>query len=119
MTTSFPYRVDRLGRTAAPEGSAEHAHELLEQLLHTAPGERVMRPTFGTGVRQLVFSPAGDQAAAAAQHLVSSSIQEWLSTWIELQSVEVESIEATLIVTIRYRLRSSGSDEQATFRVGV
>jgi phage baseplate assembly protein W len=117
MAISFPYRVDQLGRTAAPVGSNQHARELLEQLLFTAPGERVMRPTFGTGVRQMVFSPAGDQAAAAAQHLVSSAIQQWLSSWIELQSVEVETHEATLTLTVVYRLRSTGESQREQFRI--
>ena len=115
MAMSFPYRADRTGRTAAPSSEAAHARELIEQVLFTSPGERVMRPAFGTGVRQLVFAPAGDQAATAAQHLVSGALQQWLSGWIEVQDVDVEGHEATLTVTVRYRLRSSGESDEVTF----
>jgi uncharacterized protein len=112
MAVAFPYRIDRTGRTAAPSGAARHARELIEQVLFTAPGERVMRPTFGTGVHQLVFAPAGDQAATAAQHLVAGALQQWLSAFIEVQSVEVSAEEATLTVTVGYRLRATGETDR-------
>jgi phage baseplate assembly protein W len=117
MALSFPYRVDALGRTATPSGAASHARELLEQFLFTSPGERVMRPTFGGAVQQLVFSPANDQASAAVQHLIGGGIQQWLSTWIELQSVDVGGDDAAMVITIRYLLRATGGDEVAEFRV--
>ena len=54
MDVAFPYRIDRSGRTAAETGD-DHIRSLIEQLLFTAPGERVNRPTFGSGVLQLVY----------------------------------------------------------------
>ena len=113
MAAGFPYRIDRSGRTAAPGSAAEHARQLIEQVLFTAPGERVMRPAFGTGVHQLVFAPAGDQAATAAQHLVGGALQQWLSSSIEVQSVEVAAEDATLSVTVSYRLRVTGETDRA------
>ena len=41
----FPYRFDGRGRTAAT-GRDDHIRDLIEQVLFTAPGERVMRPDF-------------------------------------------------------------------------
>jgi phage baseplate assembly protein W len=115
MPISFPYRVDPTGRTATPSSEAAHARELIEQVLFTSPGERVMRPTFGTGVHQLVFAPAGDQAAAAAQHLVTGALQQWLGGWIEVQDVTVVGEGATLTITVRYRLLVSGEADLVTF----
>jgi phage baseplate assembly protein W len=117
MAIDLPYRVDRTGRTAAPAGPAEHARALIEQVLFTAPGERVMRPGFGTGVYQLVFAPAGDQAAVAAQHLVSGALQQWLAAWIEVREVTVTGGDGILEVTVAYRLRETGDDDTATFRL--
>ena len=54
----FPFRVDGRGRTARSDGD-EHVRDLIEQVLFTAPGERVNRPTFGTGLMQLVFAGNG------------------------------------------------------------
>jgi phage baseplate assembly protein W len=115
MPISFPYRVDRTGRTASPADEAAHVRELIEQVLFTAPGERVNRPTFGTGVHQLVFAPASDEMATATQQLVKSALQQWLGAWIELQDVTVTARESTIEVSIVYMLRRTREQQLATF----
>lgn len=117
MATAFPYRITRTARTGRPTDAVAHARQLVEQVVLTAPGERVMRPAFGTGVHQLVFAPAGDQAASAAQHLVSGALQQWLAAWIEVLDVDVDGTDATLTVTVRYRLRATGESDTVTVEV--
>jgi phage baseplate assembly protein W len=104
---SFPYRIDQTGRTAVVEPERE-IRELIEQLLFVAPGERVMRPTLGSGVAQLVFAPASEQVAATAQHLVQGALQTWLGDRLSIDDVDVMAEEAVLTVTIRYRVRLTG-----------
>ncbi|MFV8748925.1 GPW/gp25 family protein [Nannocystaceae bacterium ST9] len=103
MAMSFPYRIDRTGRTAQPRDQAAHVRELIEQVLSTVPGERVGWPHFGTAVRELTFAPIGEQLLTATQHLVRGALQQWLAAWIEILDVAVEANESTLLVTIRYR----------------
>jgi hypothetical protein len=119
MAISFPYRTDATGRTAAPSDAAAHVRELVELVLFTAPGERPMRPTYGTGVHQMVFAAAGDSAAAAVQQLVSGALQQWLSGWIEVQDVTVTGSGATLEIDVAYRLVSTGDADLVTFTVEV
>ena len=64
MNTVFPYQFDARGRTAEADDE-RHIRDLIEQLLFTAPGERVNRPTFGSGLLQLVFAPNSPELAAA------------------------------------------------------
>ncbi|HYJ93736.1 MAG TPA: GPW/gp25 family protein, partial [Vicinamibacterales bacterium] len=64
MTLDYPYRFDRSGWTATT-GDEDHIRDLIEQVLFTAPGERVNRPTFGSGVLRLVFAPNSDTLASA------------------------------------------------------
>ena len=45
----FPYHFDGRGRTARHRRE-EHIRDLIEQVLFTSPGERVMRPDFGSGL---------------------------------------------------------------------
>jgi len=54
MEIAYPFRIDGRGRTA-DAGRDEHIRQMIEQVLFTSPGERVNRPTFGTGLQQLVF----------------------------------------------------------------
>ena len=113
-TLDFPYRVDGHGRTATT-GAADHLRDLIEQVLFTAPGERVMRPDFGCGLAQLVFEPNSVTLAATTQMLVQSSLQQHLSHLIALQGVTVEHDEGVLTVNVVYRLLADGSAQQATF----
>ena len=81
MHVDFPYRFDARGRTAETD-EADHIHDLIEQVLFTSPGERVMRPDFGSGLLQLVFAPNSEVLAATTQVLVQSALQRWLGEWI-------------------------------------
>jgi hypothetical protein len=65
----YPFQFDSRGRTAEV-GQDAHIRDLIEQVLFTAPGERVNRPTFGSGLMQLVFAPNSDELAATTQFLV-------------------------------------------------
>ena len=69
----YPYHFDGRGRTAATSNDA-HMRDLIEQVLFTAPGERVNRPDFGSGLMQLVFAPNSDELAAATQFLVQGAL---------------------------------------------
>lgn len=113
MTTTnlrYPYQFDGRGRTAESE-EAEYVRGLIEQVLFTSPGERVMRPDFGSGVMQLVFAPNSTELAATTQFLVQAALQQYLGNLISLEGVEVESVDATLRVTVRYALRRTGVSE--------
>ncbi|MGV3721434.1 MAG: GPW/gp25 family protein [Actinomycetota bacterium] len=103
----FPYHLDAQGRTARTD-TAEHLHDLIEQVLFTAAGERVNRPTFGTGLQQLVFAPVGDELEAATQFLVQGALQQWLGDRVVIEEVRVEAHEATLTVTVRYTVTRTG-----------
>ncbi len=107
MWLAYPYAHDRSGRTAATD-QARHVRDLIEQLLFTEPGERVMRPDLGSGVAQLVFAPNAPELAGATQMLVQAALQKWLGGWITVLGVRVEALEAELRVTVQYALRGSG-----------
>ena len=113
MNIDFPYRFDGRGRTAETDDS-DHIRDLIEQVLFTAPGERVNRPTFGSGALQLVFAPNSDALAAAMRLSVQASLQEWLGDLIEVADVEVENEDATLRLTVRYIVRRTGETATAT-----
>jgi phage baseplate assembly protein W len=114
MQVAFPFRVDARGRTAGASED-DHVRELVEQVLFTAPGERVNRPTFGSGLLELVFAPTGDALAAATEAAVRGALQEWLSDVVEVRQVTVESIDSTLSVTVEYVVRRTQQPQVASF----
>jgi len=113
----YPFHFDSTGRTAAIDQEA-HIRDLIEQVLFTAPGERVNRPTFGSGVMQLVFAPNSDQLASATQFLVQGALQQWLGDLIQVEAVEVRNEDSTLRITIQYLIRRSQTRQVAEFTRG-
>jgi uncharacterized protein len=115
VNLTYPYLFDHRGRTGeAPD--ERHIRDLIEQVLFTAPGERVMLPDFGSGVAQLVFAPNSVELASATQMLVQSSLQRWLGELITVQAVRVEADEATLNVTVQYSIRETDQLQVDTFQ---
>ena len=110
----FPYHVDGRGRTATT-GSDDHLRDLIEQVLFTAPGERVMRPDFGSGLLGLVFEPGGPELVATTQHLVQGALQQELGHLIAVDSVDVSQDEGALTVSVSYVALQTQERTSATF----
>lgn len=114
MQIDYPFRFDGRGRTAQT-GHEDHVRDLIEQVLFTSPGERVNRPTFGSGVMQLLFAPNNDALASATQLTVQGALQQWLGELILVESVDVENDDASLRVSVRYVLRQTQERRVAQF----
>ena len=117
MQLDHPFHFDSRGRTAETS-EEDHLRDLIEQVLFTAPGERVNRPTFGSGLLQTVFAPNSDELAAATQFLVQGALQQWLGDRIIVEAVEVANVESTLHVSIRYVNRRTQERQTAQFTQG-
>jgi uncharacterized protein len=110
-----PFAIDARGRTATttPE---DHVRDLIRLVLFTGPGERVNRPEFGCGLKQLVFAPASDTLAAATERLVQGALIRWLDPVLVVEQVSVAVADAALEVTVAYRLRATGDQRTEVFR---
>lgn len=104
----FPYHIERDGRTAT-SGDLDHIRDLVEQVLFTSPGERVMRPEFGSGVLAMVFEPNSTALAATAQMLIQGALQQHLGHLIAVNSVDVEALDSTFRVAVHYVLLSDNT----------
>lgn len=107
LPIASPYGVDGRGRTAEAS-AANHLRDLIEMVLFTNPGERVMRPTFGSGVLGLVFSPNSPELGATTQVLIAGALQTWLGDLIAVTGVDVEAVDATLTITVNFTDRRTG-----------
>ncbi|WP_046113790.1 GPW/gp25 family protein [Aquincola tertiaricarbonis] len=114
MNIAYPLQFDARGRTAAAD-DARHVRDLIEQLLFTAPGERVMRPTLGSGLLQMVFAPASDALASTLRASTQAALQQWLGDRLTVDDVTAVADEATLRVEVRYRLLLTGESRVEAF----
>ena len=114
MNIDFPFHVSGDGRTA-DTGDDDHIREMIEQLLFTNHGERVNRPDFGSGLLQMVFAPNSPEVATALQFSLQADLQRWLGDLIELQTLEVTSVDSSLLITIQYLVRRTNERQTAQF----
>jgi phage baseplate assembly protein W len=111
----FPFTLVERGRTSRT-GSDDHIRDMITLVLFTAPGERVNRPEFGCGVKQLVFAPLSDALAAATEQLIHGALIRWLDPVISLEKVETAANEGTLEIRISYMRRETGERRVEVFR---
>ncbi|MEK4035908.1 GPW/gp25 family protein [Methylocystis sp. IM3] len=111
---SAPFNADaplRIGADGRTVGAAydKHVRDMIEALLFTQQGERVMRPEMGSGLLQYPFAPNSPELAAALQLTARSGLERWLGDVIEVRSLSVEAEDATLVVTLTWALRGTGA----------
>jgi phage baseplate assembly protein W len=124
---AHPLHPDAGSGCFAQASYATHVNDLLVQLLLTAPGERVNLPTFGCGLRQLLFAGQSDALVANVGIQVRQSVQAWLSDQVNLTDVSVVAgatapagsglDQGQLLVTVSYTLVETQTPAQVSVTV--
>lgn len=73
---AFPLGVDATGRIALASGERD-IEQAIQLILRTYPGERPMRPEFGSRLRDYVFDGADSANAAAIAGEVRVALLRW------------------------------------------
>jgi uncharacterized protein len=82
------------------EAGPEKVRQSIWLILDTEPGERVMRPSFGCGLRRFLMKPNSAATRALIQHDVERALTEW-EPRIELNAVRVDPGEDPALVLIQ------------------
>ena len=118
---AFPFRIDPTSGQAAQSPYPQHVDEMIRQVLLTTPGERANLPSFGCGLRQLLFAPNSTALEASAQILVQASLTKWLGNQIQVQKVTVNNgvggDDAQLLVQVQYVLIETQSLQTTQIQV--
>jgi phage baseplate assembly protein W len=118
---AFPFRIDATSGQAAQSAYAAHVDQMIRQVLLTTPGERADLPSFGCGLRQLLFAPNSPALQATTQVLVQDGLNRWLGNQIQVQKVTVSSGEAgddsQLLVEVDYVLTETQSLQTTQIQV--
>jgi phage baseplate assembly protein W len=121
---AFQFRIDAASGQAAQSSYQDHVDQMIRQILLTDPGERVCLPTFGAGLRRLLFAPVNAQLQATTQMVVTQALNTWLSNQITVKSVTVDTPvndpglpNGTIVITISYILIETQSIRQTQVQV--
>lgn len=73
---AFPVKIAHQGGLSITNEYNELI-QAIKIILMTAPGQRVMRPTFGCRIHELVFAPNNIQTATLARQYVEDALRMW------------------------------------------
>lgn len=107
----FPPRFDRHGKEAEMVAELQDIEQSLHILFGTAPGERVMQPTYGCGLRRMVFEQMDESMRTELKELVRQAVL-FFEVRITLHSVEIDasqSLDGILRLLLDYTVRSTNT----------
>jgi hypothetical protein len=112
---AFPVGVEAgLTAMAAYEQDVEQAILII---LGTNPGERVMRPDFGAGLRAFVFEPLNPATLESLRQRVREALVDW-EPRIDIESVSASAAApdaGKVLIEIGYRVRATNSHHNLVY----
>ena len=113
---AFPVRIGLTGSVALVQGERE-LEQSIALILCTTPGERPMRPEFGSRIHDYVFAPADATTAGLVAYEVRQSLLRW-EPRIDVTDVIVtpDPYDAgLLLIDIHYTVRSTNDPRNLVF----
>jgi len=104
----FPPKIDQQGGVSLTNERNE-LQQSIQVILSTSPGQRVMRPTFGCRLQELVFQPNNNLTIAQVRRYVEEALGMW-EPRIIIKNVDVnpDSQDAgRLLIDIEYEVKST------------
>ena len=113
---AFPPKIDPQGGLALTSERSE-LEQSIQIILTTSPGQRVMRPTFGCRLQELVFAPNNSHTAAQARRYVEEALGMW-EPRIRVDRVSVRpdpDDTSRLLVEITYEVKATHDQRSLVF----
>lgn len=109
---AFPVSPEAATGHLAYRSGPEKVRDAIRLVLQTEPGERVMRPSFGCGLRQFLMQPNTVATRALIQREVQVAIERW-EPRVTVKAVTAEPGDdpALVVVTVRYEHNLDKSDD--------
>lgn len=105
--------IDGDGRLAWADGN-KSLRECMLNILLTRPGERLMRPEFGAGLRNFIHYPNNETSRALIADAARRALERW-EPRVLIEDVRVLSDPERLSfvhLSVHYRIRFDGSRER-------
>jgi uncharacterized protein len=113
---AFPLGFEPSGTIATATGE-DKIEQAMRLILSTYPGERPMRPQWGSTLRDNVFGGTGSENIAAITHEVERSLEYWEPRAIVKDVIVYPDSgrDGLLYIDIRYTVRGTNSPRNLVF----
>ena len=128
LSVALPLRIDPIdGAYGLSKKVSEVASQNLKMIILTSPGERIMYPEFGVGIRQFLFEQNASDTTAEIQRRISQQVSKY-APYIEIFDLSVQSpvdlyspgegmVSNRINIVIKYSIPSVGIVEQISIPV--
>ena len=83
----------------------DQIHDNLKNLLLTMKGERLMHPTFGSNIYNLMFEPGIEEdIQVKALNTIQDTVSEWMN-FVTIKDVKVTMNDNTLNILVSYEVK--------------
>lgn len=113
----FPVQVNPMTGRIAMSAYEEDIKESIRIILATAPGERLMRPDFGCGIHDLVFSPINTITIGLFESRIRESITQFEAR-VDIVKLDISSRDAAngkLEINLTYLVRDTNTEFNLVF----
>ncbi|PID86681.1 MAG: phage baseplate protein [Chloroflexi bacterium] len=113
---AFPPGVNKQGGMALANGRSE-IEQAIQIILMTTPGTRLMRPTFGSRLTELVFAPNNNQTAVLAQRYVAEALGMWEPriNVLDVTAYPDPDRNQCLVIEIQYQIKATQDKRTLVF----
>ena len=128
LSVALPLRIDPIdGAYGLNKKVSEVASQNLRMIILTSPGERIMYPEFGVGIRQFLFEQNTSETISAVDGKIRQQVARY-APYIKILDLTVQSptdlysanqgkISNRLNIMIKYSIPSVGVVEQISIPV--
>ena len=105
---AFPLQTNPRGEIQLVSSDLDIAQSI-QIILGTHPGERVMRPTFGCRVHEMMFEPRDATTMSLIKKYVDEALQQW-EPRIQVFAINTESSDeqdGAIFVEIEYQVKAT------------
>lgn len=118
IAPKLPVSADKDYRLQNTETIEENTQQNLKNIILTAPGERVMDPSFGVGLRNYLFENATPFTKGRLESSIESQVAKYMP-FVRIEDLFIsDEASNTLSIKMRYSIAGIKSDELLFVSVG-
>jgi hypothetical protein len=115
---TFPLKINSQGGIALTSERNE-IEQAMVIILSTEIGQRVMRPTFGSRLHELVFAPNNQHTLALARRYTEEALRMWepriTNLDIKVRPDETPAKESRLLIEINYQVKATNDKRSLVY----
>jgi len=116
LSPKFPLFFSSEGGYASNKTIKEVVKQNFKNLVLTSPGERIMIPDFGVGIRNYLFENNDTQASKRIFERLKQQVQQYMP-FLEIQAFSPSFEENQMIISIQYFIIPIGDSDILSVRL--